>query len=204
MKNFITVLTLFLTALFSNAQTQFDYLGAMPVNANITGCFFMDLNTFNTNTGENDVKLAHGNGSIYFASIYSDSAFMPSNNDGFWLDCSGEMSFNSERAYIIKDGITLTKGSHVLPFTHSNKIHYLVIEVISNELILIRGWVFNIDPDEFECYELTDLELGLQEHSIYSQKYTDYNEIGQPINEYYSGFVIRVYSNGQIIKTYKK
>lgn len=44
MKTMITVLVLFLTTLAVNAQTQFDYLGGMPVNSNVEGCFFMDLN----------------------------------------------------------------------------------------------------------------------------------------------------------------
>lgn len=205
MKKFITVLTLFLTTLFSNGQTQFDYLGGMPVNANITGCFYIDLNTGNTGLGLNDVKLVHGNGEIYFDALYADSILTPSvlviDSIPFWEDCFDFNYYQYQRVWIVKGSDNIGLGNHVLPFEYSGLRHYLVVNLITPDSLVIRGWAFNLDKDDFTCFDLNT--LSVKDYSLNSQEYKEYNELGQVINEYYSGFVIRVYSNGETIKTYK-
>lgn len=156
----IILLTSFLCSFLSNAQLQFDYLGGMPVNSNVNGCFYIDLNTDNTNTGENDVKFVHGNGEIYFEGIYADSARMPAtspraiNGKFMWQDCSETNSvYNKSRVYVISDVQSLSQGSHVLYFTYRSMYNYIVLRV-DGSMIHIRGWRFNLQPEIFECFEL--------------------------------------------------
>jgi hypothetical protein len=162
MKTMIMVLALFLTALTVNAQTQFDYLGGMPINSNITGCFYIDLNTGNTNVGINDVKFVHGNGEIYFEGIYADSAKMTGTTPtirlgkSMWNDCNPPTNvFDKSRVYVMTTLSRLSEGSHVLPFKYNDLCNYIVLRV-EGSMIYIRGWKFNIDPQLYECYRLSE------------------------------------------------
>lgn len=157
----IILISMLLCSFLSTAQLQFDYLGGMPVNANVDGCFYIDLNTDNTNTGENDVKFVHGNGEIYFEGIYADSARMPAtspravNGKFMWADChETENVYNRSRVYIISDVYHLPIGSHVLYFRYRGMYNFIVVRVDDSENISIRGWRFNMQPDIFECFEL--------------------------------------------------
>lgn len=150
----------FLLAFSANSQTQFDYLGGLELNPNSTGCFYIDLNTGNTNTGENDVKFVHGNGEIYFDAVYGDSLIMPApqrslNGKRIWNECNKSTNvYLYSKAYILTDFNRLSEGSHVLPFKWGNLYNYIVLKV-ENGRFFIRGWVFNIPEPLFECYQLT-------------------------------------------------
>ncbi len=162
MKKIIFLLSITST-LFSKAQTQFDYMGGIEVWANMTGCFYIDLNTGNTNTGENDIKFVHGNGEIYFDAVAGDSLRLPTLvppalvGRKLWADCNVyQNNFNLNRVYILSANRNLSIGSHVLPFKYNDLYNYIVINVEDNMHISIRGWVFNIPQELYECYILTD------------------------------------------------
>lgn len=205
MKRLTMVLTLILTAFISNCQTQFDYIGGIPIDANSTGCFYIDLNTGNTGLGDNDVKIVHGGGEIYFDALYSDSVLIPSvlviDSVPFWEDCFDFNYFQYERAWIVKGLDNIGLGNHVLPFEHSGLRHYLVVNLVSPDSLIIRGWVFNMYKDDFMCFDLNT--LSVKEYSLNSQEYKDYDNLGRLVNEYYSGLIIRMYSDGSSIKTIK-
>ena len=160
MRNLLLVSTLFLSIL-SFGQTQFDFIGGLPVSANTTGCFYIDLNTFGENTGVNDVKFVHGNGEIYFDAVAGDSLRLPAkfqyvfNGMKFeWADCDVSANlFNKNRVYLMHGQNSIPLGTHVLPFKYNNLYNYIVLNV-EDGAIKIMGWVFNIPHEEFDCYNI--------------------------------------------------
>lgn len=197
MKTIITLLLATTLAITASAQTQFDYLGGLPIYSNVEGCFFIDLNTDSSGVGENDLKIVHTDSTIYFESVDSELAYMPSyeseSKKDLWSDCSTGQSYNSNRAYIINKTETIGLGTHILPFTHSGYHHYIVINVVSITEIRIRGWVFNITSDNFDCTGVLSID---ENKATESMNFTDYNTIGQRVDEYFTGVIIRVYDNG--------
>lgn len=142
----------------AKAQTQFDYLGGLGISANVTGCFYIDLNTYGTNTGVNDVVITYGNGEIYFDDVVGDSMKAPGITTflrkNFWQDCNiSTNAFNLGHVYIKTSSQSLSIGSHVLPFKYNNLYNYLVLRVTTDS-VYVRGWVFNIAPENWECYNL--------------------------------------------------
>lgn len=144
----------------AKAQTQFDYLGGLGISSNVTGCFYIDLNTNNTNLGINDVVLVHGSGEIYFDDVIGDSMRAPfksmkyTSSKRIWADCDeATNNFTEGRIYIIRDLQSVTPGSHVLPFKYNDLYNYLVLRVTTDS-VYVRGWVFNITHENWECYNL--------------------------------------------------
>ena len=155
------VVLLSISFLQTTAQTQFDYLGGLGMSANGTGCFFIDLNTGNTNLGINDVKFVHTGGEIYFDAVAGDSLRLPYRTTrlGYklWQDCGTTNAFTENRVYVIKGIQNIGVGSHVLPFKYNNLYNYIVLRVTPDS-VYIRGWVFNIPENLYECYQLTSLQ----------------------------------------------
>lgn len=161
MKKLLLILTVLLS-IYCSSQTQFDYLGGLPVDANSTGCFYIDLNTGNTGLGINDVKFVHGSGEIYFDAVAGDSLRLPPipnrniNGKKLWQECSDSNYFTVNKVYVISSTNSISYGNHVLPFKYNNLYNYIVVNVDHGGIMKIRGWVFNIPEELFECYLLTD------------------------------------------------
>jgi hypothetical protein len=60
---------------------------------------------------------------------------------------------------------------------------------------IVRGYQFNIPPENFECYELTS--------QIMRSEFKEYDYMGIPINEYHTGLTFRIYSDGRKEQLYK-
>lgn len=207
--NFLVAMLL-TTASFS--QTQFDYLpdGGMPIvmNSAVEACFFFNFD--GDPTGTNELKIVHGlNAGCYLASATGIPIYAPTQNVNgvkFWSDCEGSFSrrWNSDTAWIQKNGTALTPGSHVLPFTYDNKFGFFVLKLSAgSDTLIVRGHQFNILPEYFECYNL-ESTAGIEEHTNkFTGRFTDFNLMGQLVDEYYTGLTIRVFENGSTKKIYR-
>ncbi len=206
MKSILLLFTLIYLSGFS--QLQWDYLGGFPVemDSQIDACIYLDFEQ----NGSNEVKIVHGiNGGCYFTTDTDIPIYAPTHNINskteFWSDCdiSDTSCWVSDTAYIRKNGEQLSVGSHVLPFKYGDKFGYFVLKLdAGSDTLKIRGYVFQIDPKDFECYQLPST-AGIKELNLNSGKFKDYNMIGQEVNEYHSGLTIRVFESGHSTKVYK-
>lgn len=189
---------------FSISQTQWDYLGGLPVNmkSEVDACLLLDFEQ----NGSNEIKIVHGeNAGCYFTSNTDIHIYAPTDDKGFWSDCNNSnlTGWTSDTAWIQKNGVRLSEGSHVLPFLYEDKYGFLVLKLTSgSDTLKVRGYMFLIDPNEFECYNLAQ-QLGLTEDNLISEEFEDYNLLGQKVDEYHSGLTIRLYQSGYTIKIYK-
>lgn len=210
MKKLLTVLTLALTAFGSYSQLQWDYLGGIPIEMNspIASCFYFNFDS--DLLGSNEIKIVHGkNSGCYITSTTSTPVYMPTNRVSgvdMWSDCNNNNFFNwnSDTAYISKGNARLAKGNHVLPFKYNEKIGYFVIKITEgSDTLKVRGYKFNINPRDFECYKLIEPRSSVRNVSSQTMLFKEFNHMGQPVDEFYSGLVIRVYEDGtreQVIK----
>lgn len=194
----------------ARAQTQFDYFGGIGISANSTGCLYIDVDTYISPLGINDVVLVHGNGEIYFDDVIGDSMRAPArsmkytNNKKLWADCNvSTNNFSEERVYILRDLQNVTPGSHVLPFKYKDFYNYLVLRVTTDSVI-VRGWVFHIVPEDWECYDL-EAQRSIEQPIKKDEEFTfkDYDNMGFEVDEYYRGLIIRRYSNGKSEHIYR-
>ena len=128
------LLFILLFPLLGTSQTQFDYLpgGGMPIvmSSSVEACFFFNFD--GDPTGTNELKIVHGlNAGCYLASttrtpINAPTHILEMNGTEFWSDCDGSFNrrWNSDTAWIKRNGVSLSPGSHVLPFTSGNNFGY--------------------------------------------------------------------------------
>lgn len=207
MKKLFALSILCFLSTFVSSQTQWDYLGGYPIEMNsaIDACVYFDFES----NGSNEIKIVHGiNAGCYITTNTDIPVYMPTHvvqGVNFWSDCNIQdtSKWHSDTAYIHKNGIQLDYGSHVLPFKYENKFGYFVLKLDpASDTLKVRGYVFQINPENFECYELSPT-LGIEELDLKSGKFEDYNLIGQKVDEYHSGLTIRVFESGYSIKIYK-
>lgn len=208
MKKLLTVLTLALTVFSSYSQLQWDYLGGIPIEMNspIASCFYFNFDS--DLLGSNEIKIVHGeNSGCYMTSTSNIPVYMPANRVNgvdMWSDCNDGNFFNwnSDTAYISKGNVRLAKGNHVLPFKYNEKIGYFVIKITEgSDSLKVRGYLFNIQMRNFECYELipeTKRTVGNELNFI------EYNNLGLPAKETDTGLVFRRYENGEVKQIYKQ
>ena len=212
MKKQILILALSLLSVTAvKSQTQFDYIGGITIvmNSTVDACFFFNFD--GDPTGTNELKIVHGlNAGCYLASATGTPIYAPTHNVNgvdLWSDCDHNTFFNwpSDTALIMKGSTRLTQGSHVLPFKYNDKIGYFVLKLTTgSDTLKVRGYKFNIAPRDFECYQLIPpINPVRNTNQIDPRSFNDFNNLGQPIDEYYTGLVIRVYEDGRIERTYR-
>lgn len=208
----INFLVAMLLATVGFSQTQYDYLpgGGMPVvmNSTVEACFFFNFD--GDPTGTNEIKIVHGlNAGCYLASATGTPIYAPTHNVNgvdLWSDCEGSFSrrWNSDTAWIQKNGTAIMPGSHVLPFTYGNKFGFFVLKLSAgSDTLIVRGYQFNILPEDFKCYNL-EATARIEEHiNKFTGTFTDFNLMGQLVDEYHTGLTIRVYEDGSTQKIYR-
>jgi hypothetical protein len=196
------------TALTSNSQIQWDYLGGLPINMHSTvdACMFFDFEQ----NGSNEVKIVHGDDAgCYMTSCTGIPIYAPTHNINgvdLWSDCDHNNFFNwpSDTAWILKGNTRLTSGSHVLPFKYDGKVGYFVLKITSgSDTLKVRGYKFQIPTRDFECYDLVPPRTLIRTLENNSLLYKDYNILGFEVDEYYTGFTFRVYEDGTRETIYK-
>lgn len=209
---FIAALSVCSLTTTSTAQTQYDYLpgGGMPIvmNSAVEACFFFNFD--GDPTGINELKIVHGlNAGCYLASATGIPIYAPTNNVNgvdLWTDCTDNefSSWDSDTAWISIDTNRLINGSHVLPFMYNNEVGFFVLKIDpGSDTLIVRGYVFGIDPKDFACYNL-ESTAGIEEHTNkFTGTFTDFNLMGQLVDEYYTGLTIRVFENGSTRKIYR-
>lgn len=196
----------------TTAQTQYDYLpgGGMPIvmNSVVESCFFFNFD--GDPTGTNEIKIVHGlNAGCYLASATGIPIYAPTNNVNgvdLWSDCNHNNFFNwySDTAWISKGSTRLSSGSHVLPFMYDGKIGYFVLKLTTgSDTLRVRGNKFSITKRDFECYQLIPPVNPIRNQDEAPKKYEDLNNLGQPVDEFYSGLVFRKYEDGSTKKIYR-
>lgn len=161
MKNFL-FFSFLITTLVCESQTQWDYLGGLPIemNSTLASCMYFDFEQ----NGSNEVKIVHGiDVGCYFTSCTNVQAYTPTHaktedKAPFWSDCTADLSgWTSDTAYISKNESRLDNGSHVLPFKYGNKYGFFVLKLdAGSEILKVRGYVFLINPKNFNCYVIPE------------------------------------------------
>lgn len=211
-KSILLIAALSVCSLATTAQTQYDYLpnGGMPIvmNSTVESCFFFNFD--GDPNGTNELKIVHGlNTGCYMASATGTPINAHTHNVNgidLWTDCTDNnfSYWDSDTAWISIGSTRLISGSHVLPFMYGNEVGFFVLKIYPNsDTLIFRGYQFGIDPKDFECYNL-EATAGIELPAAkFTGIFTDFNLMGQLVDEYHTGLTIRVFENGRTKKIYR-